>query len=460
MEKSVVHIIYAGEEACPLFAPIQKKLDEDGVVFTRQPEAAGVAIVVWSDKLPVETVMEYMQPLTVFDIKIVLLTVNKTLSDAVKWQLKQAGAHEMLEWNKSEDVLLHLKARLKRWAQVEALLSQELIRNNLIGTSYTWKRFLRKVAETAFFTNNSVLLIGESGTGKEMTARLIHELDQRKEKGKLVLMDCTTIVPELSGSEFYGHEKGAFTNAIHARDGAFELADTGTLFLDELGELPLSMQAGLLRVIQEGMYKRVGSNTWRKTNFRLVCATNRNVKEEINLGSFRKDLYFRIAASVFVIPPLRNRREDIPELVRAFLRNELNAIVAPEMDGAIMNFLVHRDYQGNIRELKQLVSQIVMRYAGQGFITMGDMPEEECPSPQQLQGFTASSNNSLHQSIRLAIASGKDLMRIKNDIAHLAMEVALEDCDGNLKLAARKLNVEVRTLQYIRKKNNEVTNDL
>jgi transcriptional regulator with GAF, ATPase, and Fis domain len=459
MEKTIVYLIDAGEEGSPLLATIQQKLADEGVVFVKQPEGANVAIVLWADKLAVETVMEYLQPLALMDIKIVLLTVNKILSDVVKWQLKQAGANEVLEWNKGEEVLLHVAARLKRWAQVEALLSVDLVRNNLIGESYTWKRFLRKVIETAFFTGNSVLLIGESGTGKEMTARLIHELDQRKEKGKLVLMDCTTIVPELSGSEFYGHEKGAFTNAVYARDGAFAMADSGTLFLDELGELPLGMQAGLLRVIQEGMYKRVGSNTWRKTNFRLVCATNRNIKEEIVQGNFRKDLYFRVAASVFIIPPLRNRREDIPELVRAFLRQELHVIVAPEMDGAIMNFLVHRDYQGNIRELKQLVSQIAMRYAGQGFITMGDMPEDECPSLEQLQGFTTAPHNSLHQSIRLAIASGKDLSRIKSDIAHLAMEIALEDCDGNLKLAARKLNVEVRTLQYIRKKNNEVLNE-
>lgn len=459
MEKSIVYLIDAGADGSPLLATIQKKLGNEGIDFVRQPEEAGVAIVVWADKLSVEMVIDYLQPLALMDIKIVLLTVNKTLSDVVKWQLRQAGAHEVLEWTKGEEVLLHITARLKRWAHVDALLSQDLVRNNLIGESYTWKCFLRKVIETAFFTSNSVLLIGESGTGKEMTARLIHELDQRKEKGQLVLMDCTTVVPELSGSEFYGHEKGAFTNAVYTRDGAFAMADNGTLFLDELGELPLTMQAGLLRVIQEGMYKRVGSNTWRKTNFRLVCATNRNVKEEIVHGNFREDLYFRVASSVFIIPPLRNRREDIPELVRAFLRQELNTIVAPEMDGAIMNFLVHRNYPGNIRELKQLVSQIVMRYAGQGFITMGDMPEEECPTPQQLQGFTASPQSSLHQSIRLAIASGKDLSRIKNDIAHLAMEIALEDCGGNLKLAARKLNVEVRTLQYIRKKNNEVLNE-
>jgi transcriptional regulator with GAF, ATPase, and Fis domain len=137
-----------------------------------------------------------------------------------------------------------------------------------------------------------VLITGESGTGKELIARLIHALDSRVDKGDFVILDCTTVVPTLSGSEFFGHEKGAFTGAIAQRDGAFAMADGGTLFLDEIGELPLVLQAELLRVIEEGMYKRVGSNTWRKTSFRLLCATNRDLLQEESRGNFRKDLYY------------------------------------------------------------------------------------------------------------------------------------------------------------------------
>ena len=123
-----------------------------------------------------------------------------------------------------------------------------------------------------------MLVTGESGTGKERVAQLIHELDPRPNKGKLVVLDCSTVVPSLSGSEFFGHEKGAFTGAAAAREGAFELANGGTLFLDEVGELTVALQAELLRVIQEGTFKRVGSNMWRKSTFRLVCATNRDVR--------------------------------------------------------------------------------------------------------------------------------------------------------------------------------------
>src|SRR6185295_226461 len=147
--------------------------------------------------------------------------------------------------------------------------------------------------------------------GKELLARVIHALDPRPDKGELVVLDCTTIVPELSGSEFFGHERGAYTGAVGPRDGAFALAHGGTLFLDEIGELPLALQAQLLRVVQEGTYKRVGGNAWHKASFRLVCATNRDLKEEVARGRFRGDLYHRLATNASRLPPLRDRVEDI-----------------------------------------------------------------------------------------------------------------------------------------------------
>ena len=133
---------------------------------------------------------------------------------------------------------------------------------------------------------------------------MIHRLDSRLEKRELVIVDCTTIVPELSGSEFFGHERGAFTSAIAAREGAFALADRGTLFLDEVGELPIGLQAELLRVVQERTYKRVGSNAWKNTSFRLVCATNRDLLQEQAHGRFRRDFYYRIAAWTCRLPAL------------------------------------------------------------------------------------------------------------------------------------------------------------
>jgi transcriptional regulator with GAF, ATPase, and Fis domain len=454
MENLSVCVVHSGIPGRPAAEAILIALEARGIACCKQPDPdSKVTILCWMEKTAFESVTEQLQQLCNNDCKVIILSVDHTVPDTLKWQLVQAGASDVITWKDDETVTGLLLSRIKRWKLINTVIQSDTVQRTMIGGSSTWRKFLSKVIEAAWFTNHHILLMGESGTGKEMTAGLIHALDQRKDKGELVLLDCTTIVPELSGSEFYGHDKGAFTNAIYTRDGAFALADKGSLFLDELGELPLALQAGLLRVIQEGTYKRVGSNTWNKTNFRLVCATNRNLKEEIAKGDFREDLYFRVASAVLRLPSLHERREDIPELARYFLRQELKTVVAPEIDNTVMNYLVSRHYPGNVRELKQLMARIAMRYTGEGFISIGDIPEDELPDIQHLKQAWNQQHQGLQQSIRLAIASGKDLLKIKNDIAMLAMEIALEDCGGNLKLAARKLNVEVRTLQYIRKRN-------
>ena len=224
------------------------------------------------------------------------------------WLLLHAGASDVFAWDHSPHPAAEIAARLDRWEAVDALARSPMVQESLIGQSPAWIRGVRQVVEVGRFTDASMLITGESGTGKELVARMVHALDARATKGELVVVDCTTIVPTLSGSEFFGHEKGAFTGAMAARDGAFALADGGTLFLDEIGDLPLALQGELLRVVQEGMYKRVGGNTWRKTRFRLLCATNRNLVAEAMEGRFRKDLYYRIAASTCQLPsPPRKR---------------------------------------------------------------------------------------------------------------------------------------------------------
>ena len=448
--------------ACPsqdkntsVAAAVKRALVHAGIHLYNEMEAMKVAILAWLPKTPQEEIQEALATLKTYDLRIIILNLQPSLHDAVKWLLLKSGASDIIDWTGNEESLAtFIKLRMERWAVVENILQMEEIKNHLVGESICWKKLLRKIIETAYYTSANMLICGESGTGKEATASLLHLVDQRQNKPSMVLLDCTTISPELSGSEFYGHEKGAFTNAIATREGAFELANNGTLFLDEMGELPLTMQAGLLRVIQEKTFKRVGSNNWRSTAFRLVAATNRDLKKEIEAGRFRNDLYYRIASSVFVLPTLHERREDIPELIRHFLRSELKTVVAPDIDPLLMSYLVHKKYPGNIRELKQLVAQIAMRYTGQGFIAAGDLPEEQIPCTEELANVQSNQNSSLHQSLKMAIASGKDLAKIKSDIALMAMEIALEESGGNLKIAARKLNVEVRTLQYIRQKNN------
>src|SRR5262249_13711979 len=178
---------------------------------------------------------------------------------------------------------------------------------------------LRGGAEAALRGLVPILLTGESGTGKEVIARLTHEFDRRPSKGGMVTVDCTTINRELSGSELFGHVRGAFTGAHSDREGACALADKGTLFLDEVGELPLPLQAELLRVVQEGKFKAVGSNVWRTTEFRLVAATHRDLEQDVAAGRFRHDLYHRLAGWRLTLPALRQRPEDIPVLAEFFV---------------------------------------------------------------------------------------------------------------------------------------------
>jgi transcriptional regulator with GAF, ATPase, and Fis domain len=235
---------------------------------------------------------------------------------SLAWELLDAGASDVISCDSCDDPIQAIITRLERWREVDEIIASEAVRDSLVGSGPRWIGLLRQIVEVARFTRASVLIMGESGTGKELVARLIHRLDGRPGKKKLIVLDCATVVPSLSGSEFFGHDKGAFTGAAGPRDGAFALADGGTLFLDEVGELPPNLQAELLRVIQEGMYKRVGSNTWRTTNFRLVSATNRDLIEDQKAGRFRLDLYYRIAAWQFRLPPLRERREDIDLLAQ------------------------------------------------------------------------------------------------------------------------------------------------
>ena len=236
------------------------------------------------------------------------------------WDLLDAGAADVVSWSDGEDFLHDVVARIRRWAMVDELLRSAVIRDNLVGRSRRWLRVLRQVVEIARFTNASMLITGESGTGKELIARLVHTLDPRPRKGELIVLDCTTVVSELSGSEFFGHERGAFTGAVGPRQGAFALANGGTLFLDEVGELPPGLQAELLRVVQEHTYKPVGGNTWHKTDFRLVSASNRELLAETGKGSFRPDLYYRLTSWTCQLPRLSDRCEDIPLLAVAFVR--------------------------------------------------------------------------------------------------------------------------------------------
>lgn len=370
------------------------------------------------------------------------------LASGNAWRLLEAGASDVFAWDHSPDPAKEVATRFEHWDSVDCLVQSPLVQNHLVGKSPSWVSVLRRIVEVARFTDASILITGESGTGKELVARLIHTLDSRPRKRDLIILDCTTIVPELSGSEFFGHERGSFTGAITARDGAFALADGGTLFLDEVGELPTRLQAALLRVVQEHTYKRIGSNTWQQTNFRLVCATNRDLRQEEACGQFRRDFYYRIASWTCHLPPLRERIGDILPLARHFMGQLRPPEEPPELDEPVREYLLKREYPGNVRDLKQLAARIINRHVGPGPITVGDIAEEERPSQESASVDWCDA--SFEQAIRRALSLGVGLKEIGGAATETAIRIAVGDEAGNLQRAARKLGVTDRALQIRR----------
>jgi DNA-binding NtrC family response regulator len=223
---------------------------------------------------------------------------------------------------------------------------------------------VRRLIEKASRTRLPVLLLGESGTGKEVAARAIHDLQGR---GQLVPIDCGSLVGTLMESELFGHVKGAFTGASDTKRGLVEAADGGTAFFDEIGDLPLEMQVKLLRLVQEQEYRPVGSLTWRKTDLRVIAATHRDLKAEIAAGRFRLDLYYRLHVFPIHLPPLRDRKEDIPALVEHFAGD----IDLPIPD--VLGMFESYDWPGNVRELKHCVERI-LAMRSEGALRAADMP--------------------------------------------------------------------------------------
>jgi transcriptional regulator with GAF, ATPase, and Fis domain len=407
-------------------------------------EVGGAGIIILSDIT--SEICEFVQAVSRNGAeRILVLAIEKAaLAGGKAWRILQAGASDILVWSDLSDPGGVITARFKRWHEVDRLVESPLVQNQLVGQSRAWKSVLRRLVEVACFTDAPVLLTGETGTGKELAAQLIHTLDQRRNKHELVILDCTTIVPELSGSELFGHERGAFTGAITARDGAFATANGGTLFLDEVGELPLSLQVQLLRVLQEQTYKRVGSNTWHQIDFRLICATNRDLQLEEAQGRFRRDLYYRLAAWPIKLPPLRDRIEDIIPLVRHFIRQARPGEEPPELDEQVQDYFLSREYPGNVRDLKNLVYRVIARHVGAGPITVGNIPLNERPAPKF--GPQNWCDHNLECAVRRAIAVGVGLKEIRQTVEEIAIRIAVEK-HGNLQRAAEKLGVTDRTLQ-------------
>ncbi|MBI4194142.1 MAG: sigma-54-dependent Fis family transcriptional regulator [Betaproteobacteria bacterium] len=299
------------------------------------------------------------------DIDVIMITGLSQIETAV--QAMKLGAFDYLPKPFDPD---ELKLVVQRAFERRQLLQENLkLRSevssryrfeNIIGASPRMQNVYRLIAKCAP-TNSTVLLTGESGTGKELIARAIHYNSLRKDK-PFVPVDCNSLSENLLESEMFGHVRGSFTGAVAHKKGMFEIADNGTLFLDEIGNISLTTQAKLLRVIQEREFKAVGDTRTQRANFRLITATNRDLKAMVADGAFREDLFYRISIFPIQIPPLRERRDDIPALAFHFLEifsEEVGKPVSEFSDGA-MYVLVGYDWPGNVRELENTVHRAVI----------------------------------------------------------------------------------------------------
>jgi two-component system nitrogen regulation response regulator NtrX len=334
---------------------------EDALAITKEHMPDIVFLDVW---LPEMDGLETLPRLKEIDanIPVIMISGHGNIEIAVK--ATRLGAYDFLEKPLSlEKVIITAKRALERKILEEEnrSLKENIIKKcRLIGDSEKI-RTLRQQIEMAAQSNSRVLILGESGTGKELVARLLHEKSQRA-SGPFVEVNCAAIPQELIESELFGHEKGAFTGATERKSGKFELADRGTLFLDEIGDMTLQTQAKVLRVIETQAFQKVGGSKNIKVDVRIIAATNKNLMEEVKNGNFREDLYFRLNVIPIIVPPLKERSDDIPLLIKHFIElfASENGIRQKEITPDVVKTFQDYYWPGNIRELKNAVERLMI----------------------------------------------------------------------------------------------------
>jgi two-component system NtrC family response regulator len=374
---------------------------------------------------------------------VVILTAYATVGTAVA--AMKEGAYDYLTKPIELDELLLLIQRVGREIglsrenrELKEQLREKFKVDFIVSISRRMEEALNLVKRVAQ-SPATVLILGESGTGKELIARAIHYSSLRKEK-PFVKVNCAALPENLLESELFGHEKGAFTGAVGRRVGRFEQADQGTIFLDEIGDLSPALQSKLLRILQEKEFERVGSSQTIKVDVRFISATNRNLEEAIQKGTFREDLYYRFNVVTITLPPLRERKEDIPPLVEHFLKkysrenNKAVVSVTKEAKDLLMNY----NYPGNIRELENIIERAVVLCRGDT-ITKQDLP-------LNLQ------ESEVEESLERARKSGRNLPETLEEIERHRIAQALQKSGGVQTKAAEELGISERVLRYKMKK--------
>ncbi|WP_353684713.1 sigma-54 dependent transcriptional regulator [Thermodesulfovibrio sp. 3907-1M] len=394
-------ILYIDDEISALKAisAILKKADFNVLTATTAEE--GIAILkenpvdclLLDYRLPQMDGIELLKWLKLNGINIptVMLTAYGTIEKAV--EAMKLGAYHYLIKPVDTELLINI---LKEAVEKSSTYLKETETSfspfpEIIGKSKAMQEvfyIMQMVSES----NANVLITGESGTGKELVARAIHKKSLRNTK-PFIIIDCTTIPEALLESELFGHEKGAFTGALDRKIGLFEVANEGTVFLDEIGELPMSLQKKLLRFLQEKEIQRIGSNTRIKVDVRVISATNRDLEKLVKEGTFREDLYWRLNVVRINIPPLRERKDDIPLLINHFLNkySKENNKPIPQLEPEVINALINYDWHGNVRELANVIERAVV-LSPSGIISMKHLPRRI----QEHSGWTFLKENSLN----------------------------------------------------------------
>ena len=377
-------------------------------------------------------------------LPVVILTAHGTVETA-KTALKR-GAFDYLEkpFDRDELRVIIGKAAATAMLNTEEPEPSSEHRYGMIGRSASLEEVFKTIEKVAR-SPSTVLITGESGTGKELIATALHQLSPRAGK-PLIKINCAAIPRDLIESELFGYERGAFTGAVGSKPGRFELADGGTLFLDEIGEIPPEMQVKLLRALQEHEFERVGGVSTTKVDVRLIAATNQNLEEEARLGSFREDLYYRLAVVPIALPPLRARKDDIPLLVDHFVA-KYNTRLGKSLTGLTddaMACLMAYAWPGNIRELENVMERGVL-FAEGALLGMDELPAALRKSSETPAAVAVESNEPVPTA---RVGPLKEIVKqhtesLERDLICRALEVT----GGNVTKAAEKLDISRKTLQ-------------
>jgi len=374
------------------------------------------------------------------EAEVIVLTGHSSINSAVT--AMQAGAYTYLtkpldiqELRAAVDKAAERVRLIRRNAALSRRLDEKFGFEGVIGNSPAMNRVIDKLKALAP-TETTVLILGENGTGKELAARALHQNSNRKNK-PFVPLNISALPQTILESELFGHEPGAFTGAVTRRIGKFEYAHGGTLFMDEVGEMPMETQIKLLRVLEDRKITRLGSNEEKAINVRLLAATNADLKEMMEKGTFRRDLYYRLSVVSVVLPPLRERQPDIPLLIEHFVK-EFSKVYGKEVQGvtrAARHALMHFDWPGNIRQIRNTIEGM-LALDTDGLLDVDDLPDEISPLAK-----TAGPDGT-------PLASGADFLvgRPMEEVEKYYIARALELSGGNREEAAKMLNIGERTL--------------